>query len=109
MPLLVDVSTRMVLLQVKLIGNRLNIDHEGRHRKFLQKVSEKTFAASSAAGRPIMYITERAVFVLKEGLGLELVEIAPGMDLQKDILAHMGFKPLIRNPLPLMDARCFEV
>lgn len=55
-----------------------------------------------------MYITERAVFVLREGRGVELVEIAPGMDLQKDILAHMGFKPLIRNPLPLMDARCFE-
>lgn len=83
------------------------IEHEGRHRKFRSKVFERTFAASRAGGRPIKYITERAVFALHEGRGVELVEIAPGVDLEKDVLAHMGFRPLMRDPLPLMDARCF--
>jgi propionate CoA-transferase len=92
---------------VKLAGNKLVIVHEGRHKKFRKKVFEKTFAASSAGRRPIKYITERAVFVLQEGRGVELSEIAPGVDLERDVLAHMGFRPLIREPLKLMDARCF--
>lgn len=65
--------------QVHLQGDKLHIDQEGRSRKFRSKVQQKTFAASSANGRSIMYVTERAVFKLIEGKGLELVEVAPGM------------------------------
>ena len=64
--------------QVHLEGSKLHIDQEGRSRKFRSKVQQKTFAASSANGRSIMYVTERAVFKLVEGKGLELVEVAPG-------------------------------
>jgi len=66
-------------LQVHLEGGKLQIDQEGRSHKFTKKVQQKTFAASSANGRAIMYVTERAVFKLVEGKGLELVEVAPGI------------------------------
>ena len=55
----------------------------------------------------MLYITERCVFKLVPG-GLELIEIAPGVDLERDILARMGFTPKIREPLQLMDARIFK-
>lgn len=72
-------AAKLVAAQVHLEGDKLRIDQEGRSRKFAKKVQQKTFAASSANGRPIMYVTERAVFKLMEGRGLELVEIAPGV------------------------------
>jgi propionate CoA-transferase len=52
----------------------------------------------------VLYITERGVFTLAES-GLELIEIAPGIDLERDILAHMDFRPAVREPLPHMDPR----
>ena len=66
-------------MQVHLEDGKLNIDQEGRSRKFTKKVQQKTFAASSANGREIMHVTERAVFRLRGGQGLELTEVAPGM------------------------------
>ena len=66
-------------MQVHLSNGRLKIDQEGRSRKFAKKVQQKTFAASSANGREIVYVTERAVFRLREGKGLELTEVAPGI------------------------------
>ncbi len=78
-------------MQVHLEGGKLQIDHEGRSRKFTKKVQQKTFAASSANGRPIMYVTERAVFKLVEGKGLELVEVAPGTHAQPfHFVAYFG-------------------
>lgn len=94
-------------LKVHLEGGKLQIDQEGRSRKFTKKVQQKTFAASSANGRPIMYVTERAVFKLVEGKGLELVEVAPGVDVQKGVLDLMGFKPLMPQ-VKDMDRRCFS-
>ncbi|KAL3152392.1 hypothetical protein ABBQ32_001446 [Trebouxia sp. C0010 RCD-2024] len=94
-------------LQVHLEGSKLHIDQEGRSRKFRSKVQQKTFAASSANGRPIMYVTERAVFKLVEGKGLELVEVAPGVDVQEHVLDLMDFKPLMPH-VKQMDPRCFS-
>ena len=60
----------------------------------------------SLAGQPVLYVTERCVFQLTPD-GLELIEIAPWTDLEKDVLAHIEFEPIIRGELKLMDARIF--
>ncbi len=67
-----------------------------------------TFNGSYAArkGKHVLYITERCVFELTKD-GLALIEVAPGIDIEKDILAHMDFKPIINNP-KTMDARIFQ-
>ncbi len=83
------------------------IKSEGRQTAFCSKVIEKTFAGCTAGGRPVTYITERAVFRLQDGKGLELVEIAPGVDVERDVLAHMPFRPLMAAKIGTMDARCF--
>ena len=86
----------------------LQIEKEGRVRKFCQRVMEKTFASASNNGRAIMYITERAVLQLRSSDSrLELLEIAPGIDLEKDVLGQMDFKPIM-NSVKVMDARCFQ-
>ena len=56
-------------------------------------------------GQRVLYVTERCVFTLGPQ-GLELIEVAPGVDVQRDILAHMEFKPVVDAPAP-MDARIF--
>ena len=57
-------------------------------------------------GKNILYVTERAVFQLVKG-GLLLVEIAPGIDLQRDILDQMEFQPMVAEDLRQMDPRIF--
>jgi propionate CoA-transferase len=57
--------------------------------------------------QPVLYVTERCVFRLREG-GLELIEIAPGIDLERDVLALMDFKPIINKEPQLMDPRIFR-
>jgi propionate CoA-transferase len=71
-------------------------------------VEQITFSGPYAASlkQPVMYITERAVFELREG-GVYLTEIAPGVDLQKDILDQMDFVPKMDGEPKLMDARIF--
>jgi len=88
---------------------RLQIEKEGRFKKFVQQVQHITFSGRYGAksGRKILYITERCVFSLCDQ-GLELIEIAPGVDLQKDILDLMGFEPIVPHPPKLMDARIFR-
>ena len=87
----------------------MRIDREGRFKKFVEQVQHITFSGRYAArsGRRILYITERCVFVLCAD-GLQLIEIAPGVDLEKDILAHMDFKPQMNRPPRLMDKRIFR-
>ena len=60
--------------QVEVAGGKLRILREGRNRKFKRAVAQKTFAASAAHGRPVLYVTERAVFRLVEGRGIQLTE-----------------------------------
>ncbi|MEM7214351.1 MAG: acyl CoA:acetate/3-ketoacid CoA transferase [Pseudomonadota bacterium] len=95
-------------LKVTAGGGRLEILQEGRSRKFTSEVEQITFNGSFAAkqDKEVLYITERCVFELTPE-GLELVEIAPGIDLQKDILDQMDFAPVVRNPGE-MDARIFN-
>ncbi|KAK9845414.1 hypothetical protein WJX81_005954 [Elliptochloris bilobata] len=95
-------------LKASVGEGRLKVEREGRVRKFCRSVCEKTFAASGAGERPVWVITERAVFCLRPGAGLELVEVAPGVDLERDVLGQMDFKPIVKD-VKLMDARCFSL
>lgn len=87
---------------------KLVVVKEGRFRKFVGEVEQRTFSAKIARSRrqPVLYITERAVFRLTSD-GLELIEIAPGVDLEGDVLAQMDFRPRIADDLVTMDPRCF--
>ncbi len=95
-------------LTCRIENSRLAIEKEGRTSKFLDEVEQITFSGPYGAksGRKILYITERCVFQLGEE-GLELTEIAPGVDLQKDILDLLPFRPVMRRPPRLMDERIF--
>ena len=95
--------------QLNVSEGRLQIQQDGSFRKFVETVEHRTFSGEYAAKRQqaVLYITERCVFQLGPQ-GLELCEIAPGVDLERDILAQMDFQPLIHQPLPLMDARIFQ-
>lgn len=88
---------------------RLQILQEGRTRKFVRSVEHLTFSGQMArsAHKPVYYVTERAVFRLGDE-GLELLEIAPGVDLERDLFAHMDFRPLVPRPPSLMDMRIFR-
>jgi propionate CoA-transferase len=95
-------------LKVKVGQGQLTIVQEGRSAKFIDAVEQVTFSGRLAAesGQPVLFITERCVFRLGES-GLELIEVAPGIDLERDVLAHMTFEPLVREP-KLMDSRLFR-
>ena len=96
-------------LEVRVADGRLAIDKEGSARKFVRQVEQVTFNGHDAALREqqVLFVTERAVFRLVPG-GLELIEIAPGVDLQRDVLAHMDFEPAIAADLAEMDAGIFR-
>ena len=95
-------------LDIDVADGNLTILSEGSVHKFVQSVGHITFAAASArrAGRPALYITERAVFELGEN-GITLIEVAPGVDVERDVLAHMDFRPHIGAVRP-MPASVFQ-
>lgn len=92
---------------IQIVDGQLKIKQDGDMCKFVELVEHRTFAGKLAAERqqPVLYVTERCVFQLTTE-GLELIEIAPGVDLQRDILQRMAFMPIVREP-KLMDARLF--
>ena len=96
-------------LDVAVDGGKLRILEDGKSVKFVDEVEHRTFSGPEAArrGKEVIYITERCVFRLTAA-GLELTEIAPGVDLQKDILDRMAFRPIINGEPALMDARIFR-
>jgi propionate CoA-transferase len=96
-------------LDIAVVDGRLIIRHEGRVPKFKRRVEQITFSGAYAGqiGQPVMYVTERAVFELRDGCPC-LTEIAPGVDLEKDILALMEFRPRVHPALKTMDARIFR-
>lgn len=96
-------------LEVAVDGGCLRILQDGSAVKFVDEVEHRTFSGPQAArrGTPVLYVTERCVFELSEA-GLVLTEIAPGVDLQRDILDRMDFAPLLPTTPRLMDARIFH-
>lgn len=96
-------------LNVGIADGALRILQEGQMAKFVPEVEHRTFSGEYAfkRGQPVLYITERCVFRLVAD-GLELIEIAPGVDLERDILAQMAFRPAINPQLKTMDARIFR-
>ena len=96
-------------LKIDVKDGQLAILEEGQARKFVADVEHRTFSGEYAAKRrqPVLYVTERCVFRLGSD-GLELTEIAPGIDLERDILALMDFAPVMHAPPVLMDAAIFR-
>ena len=96
-------------LEVDIRDGALRIVREGRVKKFVDAVEHVTFSGEYAArkGQPVLYVTERCVFRLT-GAGLALVEVAPGVDLQRDILDQMEFQPIVEGQPRPMDARIFS-
>ena len=94
-------------LDVHVAEGRVEIRQEGRSRKFLERVEQITFSGVRAArlGQPVIYVTERCVFELTDA-GLKLTEIAPGIDLDRDVLSQMSVPPIIGEVAP-MDPRIF--
>jgi len=95
-------------LKEEFRDGKLEILQEGRGKKLVEKVEQITFSGEYARqmGQKVYYITERAVFELTDQ-GVTLIEIAPGVDLEKDVLAQMGFAPII-GEVKQMDSRLFR-
>ena len=96
-------------LKTVIENGNLKIVEEGKIPKFIDSVEQITFSGEYAKHikQQVLYITERAVFKLEED-GIHLIEIAPGIDLEKDIINHMGFIPKMSNKMELMDSSLFK-
>jgi propionate CoA-transferase len=95
-------------LELAWLDGRTQIFQEGRFPKFVSELQQVSYSGRYAAelGQEVLFITERVVF-RREKNGLVLTEIAPGIDLQRDVLAHMEFEPLVSPNLHEMDSRIF--
>nr|WP_295973704.1 acyl CoA:acetate/3-ketoacid CoA transferase [uncultured Bacillus sp.] len=95
-------------LEVNLGNGKIEIVKEGRNKKFIKQVEQVTFSGQYATevGQTVLYVTERAVLQLIDGK-LTLIEIAPGIDLQRDILEQMEFTPAISKDLKTMNPGMF--
>ena len=96
-------------LAVKIEDGKLHITEDRTVSKFVREVEHRTFSGKHAAerGQPVLYVTERCVFTLSPA-GLVLSEIAPGVDVERDILAKMDFEPIVLDAPRLMDERIFR-
>lgn len=95
--------------RVRFEKGRVIVEEQGTIRKFVNQVQQITFSGARAAamGKDVVFITERCVFRLEKE-GLTLVEIAPGIDLQRDILDNMDYRPLISKDLKEMPKALFN-
>jgi propionate CoA-transferase len=105
---LVFLGTFLAPSRTELVDGHIAVTDGVAAAKFLASVEQRTFSGqyAAAAGQPVLYVTERCVFRLTPD-GLELIEIAPGINLDKDVLAHVGFTPIINAEPKLMDQRLF--
>lgn len=96
-------------LEVGIKDNKLSIEKEGKKIKFKKKIEEVTFSAEESLklGQEVIFVTERCVFSLEED-GLCLVEVADGVDVERDILKNMEFAPRISDKLKTMDSRIYS-
>jgi propionate CoA-transferase len=96
-------------LKVATGDGTLAITEEGKHRKFVGALEQTSYSGPYARsrGQETLFVTERAVFRTGDS-GLELVEIAPGIDVERDVLAQMEFRPVVSDALRTMDARIFR-
>ena len=96
-------------LETEIGDGRFAVRREGRNRKFVRQPDQISFSAALARqnGKQVLYITERAVFEMTD-TGIRLVELAPGAELERDVLAHMDFVPEIAAELKPMDERLFR-
>jgi propionate CoA-transferase len=96
-------------LKMAFADGTASIVTEGRHSKLVEKVQQLSYSAryGRERGQEVLYVTERAVF-RPAATGLELIEIAPGLDLERDVLSHMGFRPAVAADLKTMDRRLFR-
>ena len=90
-------------------GDGLLINRDGAKAKFVASVEQITYSGpyGRARGQRVLYVTERAVFRLVKD-GLELIEIAPGVDVKRDVMDRMGFEPIVSPALRKMDPRLFD-
>jgi propionate CoA-transferase len=95
-------------LEVAVADGHLEIAAEGSLSKFVETVDEVSFSGAMAQkrGQSVRYITERAVFELRDGR-VTMIEIADGLDPETDVIAHMGFVPEVADDLRPIDARVF--
>ena len=95
-------------LEIELIDGKLSIRKEGSVKKFINTLQQITFSGKIAMEnkKDVTFVTERAVFRLTEE-GLVLTEVAPGIDIEKDIIANMEFRPVIPETVAVMDPRIF--
>lgn len=96
-------------LKAEIHDNKLVVLQEGSHKKFLKDVEQVTFSGdyANSTHQKVIYVTERATFELTEN-GLTLIEIAPGIDLQTQVLDLMDFIPEISSKLKVMDLALFR-
>ncbi|MCQ2553283.1 MAG: acyl CoA:acetate/3-ketoacid CoA transferase [Clostridia bacterium] len=111
----IDISsnTKKVIFVGTLTGTKKTKNPDGtvtktEFPKFVDTVGQISFSGKFAPkNQKVMYITEKAVFELRDNV-LYLTEIAPGVDLQKDVIDHMGFKPNVAEDLKEMPAEIFQ-
>ncbi len=96
-------------LEIEINNYSLTIKKEGEVKKFLDEVEQITFSGHYAVSnnQPVLFITERCVFSYT-AKGMELIEIAPGINIENDILPHMDFKPIAKENIKIMDRRIFD-
>jgi propionate CoA-transferase len=96
-------------LKVAVADGKLSILQEGKARKYVNEVEQVTFSGAYATQikQKVIFITERAVFELRDGF-LMLTEVAPGVDVEKDIFAHMDFVPQKSPQLKSMPIEIFR-
>lgn len=90
-------------------GGRLKIVEDGATAKLVETVEQITYSGAygRSRGQRVLYVTERAVFTLGDH-GVEIIEVAPGIDLERDVIARMGFRPHVSPSLKTMDERLFR-
>jgi acyl CoA:acetate/3-ketoacid CoA transferase len=95
-------------LELDISGDGVRVVREGSLQKFVPQVREISFNGRLARerGQQVRYVTDRAVFVLADD-GLLLTEVAPGIDVERDVLGQMGFRPRIADDLATTDPRVY--